>query len=149
MIFSSHSHQVPLVALLQEHASMFALKIKIFPREEDEFPGGHAFHRRKSFMKSLIKGNVQPYIFHMSWTKSKINKIRFFQQFGEWFVRDSCIQKTTTQLADIVDTSSSGGGIAGGCCSSQILFTCHYSDKPSIRPCKDMPPIDTNGRSWW
>ena len=76
LILSTHSHQVPLVALLQEHASMYGLRVKILSRTEDDFPGGHAFHRRKSFMQDIIAGAVQPYIMHMSWTKNKDNKIK-------------------------------------------------------------------------
>jgi Nucleotide-diphospho-sugar transferase len=144
LIFSTHSHQVPLVALLQEHASLLALKVKIFPRHEDEFPGGHAFHRRKSLMKQIIDGTTQPYIFHMSWTKSKINKIAFFEQLGEWYVDTKCVQRSATKLMDAY-----GSDVSTGCCSSDALFKCHYSDKPSLHPCKTSPKLDSWARPWW
>jgi len=146
LILSTHSHQVPLVALLQEHASMYGLRVKILSRTEDDFPGGHAFHRRKSFMQDIITGAVQPFIFHMSWTHNKENKIKYYRQLGEWFLQDQCIQKTVDQI-------TGGGGaeadLLQSCCAAEPLFSCHYRDKPSKLPCKDSPPIDKGARSWW
>jgi hypothetical protein len=146
LIFSTHSHQVPLVALLQEHASLLALKVKIFPRHEDEFPGGHAFHRRKVLMKEIVtRTTTTPYIFHMSWTKSKVNKIAFFEQLGEWYVQDKCIQQTASNLLG----TTTNNDISNGCCSTTALFKCHYSDKPSLYPCKDSPKLDSWAHPWW
>jgi len=57
------------------------MKTKVLSRDTDEFPGGHAFHNRKDFMKALVEGkNTKPYIFHMSWTLNKDNKQKFFEQ---------------------------------------------------------------------
>lgn len=142
LIISSHSHQVPLVALLQEHASMFGLRIKIFSRTEDNFPGGHAFHHRRSFMKDITAGRIQPFVFHMSWTNNKDNKIKFFQQLGEWFLQDQCVQKPLNRLPDADHVSES-------CCAVDPIIKCHFKDKPSKIPCKDSPPIDAGGKSFW
>jgi hypothetical protein len=146
LIFSTHSHQVPLVALLTEHASMYGLKVKIFPRTENEFPGGHAFHRRKEFMKDMIAGTETPYIFHMSWTHNKDNKIKFFRQLGEWRVQDQCVQKTVQEIA-----GKEGGdeNLVPTCCASEPIVNCFYRDKPSKIPCKDSPPIDKGKSSFW
>ena len=143
LIITTKSHQIPLTFLLQEMASLHGLTIKVWnARTTDEFPGGHAFHRRKSFMRDLIAGHVQPYLFHMSWTASSVNKVKFWQQMGEWYVADAC--------------RSGGGGeknenknAGQSCCLAQPVEQCHYRDKPSKHPCKDSPTIDKNGRDWW
>jgi hypothetical protein len=141
LIISSRSHQVPLVALLQEHASMYGTRVKIFSRDEGDFPGGHAFHRRKDFMKDLIAGIIKPYIFHMSWTHNKDNKIKYYRQMGEWFLQDKCIQKTASEIGT--------QPLLTACCSAEPFFSCHYRDKPSKESCKDSPPIDKGRPSWW
>jgi hypothetical protein len=143
---------VPLVALLQEHASMYGLKVKIFSRNEDDFPGGHAFHRRKPFMRDILAGAVKPYIFHMSWTTNKNNKFKFFQQMGEWYLNDRCVQKEARQILQLQPNDklpTSGEELRLACCDSDIIFKCHYKDKPSIKPCRSSPSIDKAGRSFW
>lgn len=149
-MFSTRSHQIPLVALLQEHASMYGLKVKIFSRDEDDFPGGHAFHRRKDFMKNLIDGKVVPFIFHMSWTTNKKNKVKFYRQLGEWYLQDQCVQKPVKEILGHEPSPEENDEVlVEPCCASEAIFSCHYSDKPSKRPCKDSPTIDNGGRPWW
>lgn len=150
LILSTRSHQVPLVALLQEHASMYGLTVKIFSRTENDFPGGHAFHRRKDFMKDIMAGTEVPFIFHMSWTLNKKNKIKFYRQMGEWFLNDKCVQQTADNiLGHAVATSSSTGELVQPCCAADFIFSCHYRDKPSKLPCRDSPPIDGDRPSFW
>lgn len=150
LILTTKSHQIPLVALLQEHASMYGLKVKIFSRLENDFPGGHAYHRRKDFMKDYFAGHVNPYLFHMSWTKSKINKGKFFEQMGEWYLRDTCAQKTAQHILDLPDgTSVNQQSLVEPCCMATSVVKCHFRDKASKIPCNDSPAIDKNGRSFW
>jgi hypothetical protein len=144
LILSTHSHQVPLVALLQEHASMYGLQVKIFSRTD--FPGGHAFHRRKDFVKDIMAGIAVPYIFHMSWTLNKSNKIKFYRQMGEWFLNDQCIQQTADH---ILGHGVQDGELVQPCCAAEFIFSCHYRDKASKRPCRDSPPIDKDQPSFW
>ena len=66
LVIATKSHQIALVALLSEHASLHGMKTKVLSRDTDEFPGGHAFHYRRDFMKALFADKVKPYIFHMS-----------------------------------------------------------------------------------
>jgi len=147
-ILAAKSHQVPLMPLLSEHASLYGLKVKIFGRDTNTFPGGHAFHRRKELMMDIVTGQADdPYIFHMSWTHSKDNKLKFLQQLGEWRVEDKCIQKT---VADIVKNEAEAADISSRCCvSGEPVVTCHFRDKPSKIPCKDSPSIDKGKGSWW
>jgi hypothetical protein len=128
------SHQAALTAAINEAVSWIGLKVKVWKwGNQNAFPGGVEFHRRKDLMKKFIQGeaDVKPYIFHMSWTQNKDNKKLFLQQLGEWRVKDNC---------------ESG---AAECCLVEPNIVCHYRDKPSIIPCRDSPPIDNGKPSFW
>lgn len=144
-IQQSGSHQSALTSLLNEHVSYRGLRVKIFSRDTDDFPGGYHYHRGKAYMKKLLTKSeppaVKPYIFHMSWTNNKMNKRKFFQQMGEWYVHPQCIEKKLDEMPTPIVES---------CCSlDKPLVECHYRDKPSIIPCTKKPPIDKAGKSWW
>jgi Nucleotide-diphospho-sugar transferase len=139
LILGSHSHQIALISVLNEHTSMYGLTVKILSRDQDEFPGGYHFHNRRPFMREYLDGKQKPFIFHMSWTESKVNKKKFFEQLGLWYFDSRCSLKTLDQL----------GGDANGCCLSQPDVRCHFRDKPSVIPCRDYPPIDKGRASFW
>ena len=144
LILKTDSHQQALVAVLSEHASLYGLRVKVLSRDEDEFPGGYHFHQKSGkYMRAFLAKEKKPYLFHMSWTTNKDNKLLFFRQMGEWYLNDQCIQKNPSEVT-VVDND-----FAKTCCSAEALFSCHYRDKPSIKPCKDSPPIDKRGRSFW
>jgi hypothetical protein len=162
MILQSHSHQQALVQLMAEHASLFGLKVKVFSRDTEELPGGYQYHKRnKVFMMKVLKKEVTPIIFHMSWTKNKDNKIKFFQQMGQWHVQDVCIAQTKSAILEhkeedgnqIGDVNENGDEIPvtlfEPCCLAKPNIVCHYRDKPSIIPCKDSDPIDKGRPSFW
>lgn len=148
LIITWDSHQQVLVQLLSEHSSLFGLNVKVFDRETEMFPGGWHYHRKKDFMKKFIKREVDSYVFHMSWTDNKDNKLLFLRQLGEWYVKDKCVGKTAT---DILGGSSSLEKLAlvEPCCAAEPIFSCHYQDKPSKLPCKGSPNIDKGTRSFW
>jgi len=151
LIRAFDSHQQTLISIINEHSSLFGLRVKVLNRDTPEFPGGWHFHKKnKMFMKSVLNGKVKPYIFHMSWTTNKRNKLKFLQQMGEWRVHDTCVDK---EAGKILGADAAGGAIDGmliqPCCSKEPLIKCHYRDKPSVHPCKDSPPIDKNGKSFW
>merc|ERR1719223_562545 len=162
MIIQSHSHQQALVQLMAEHASLFGLRVKVLSRDMDEFPGGWHYHRKnKNYMKKLLKEGITPYIFHMSWTNNKDNKVKFLQQMGQWHVRDVCIAQTRNKIAEEnVDGADSGelGADENGdmnsimlfepCCLAKPNIVCHYRDKPSIFNCSEKDPIDKGGLSF-
>mmetsp|Transcript_19657 Transcript_19657/g.27274 ORF Transcript_19657/g.27274 Transcript_19657/m.27274 type:complete len:241 (+) Transcript_19657:2-724(+) len=150
MILESKSHQNALIALLNEHASVYGLKVKILSRDTDEFPGGFHYHRRKPFMQQLIKGETNAYILHMSWTTNKLNKMKYFQQLQEWYLEEQCIGSTVDKiLPKGGDSTTSKNILVEPCCLSEPKFVCHYRDKASKHPCKDSPPIDRGRPSWW
>ena len=143
LIISTKSHQNALIALLSEHVSMYGLKVKIWERNLEEFPGGFSFHRKKDFMKKVVQGQVKPYIFHMSWTFNKSNKIKFLQQMGEIYLNEQCQQAKPNEI------DGGAGASISACCLAEPIVKCHYKDKPSKIPCKDSPAIDKGGRSFW
>ena len=146
LILRSSSHQQALIQVMTEHASMFGLRVKVLGRDMIEFPGGWHYHRRKDFMKQVVKGEVDANIFHMSWTTNKNNKLKFFQQMGEWYLDKNCIGKTKEEIVGNVTSSLS---LIQPCCLPEAEITCHYKDKPSKIPCNDSPPIDKHGRNFW
>ena len=161
MIIQSHSHQQALVQIMAEHASLFGLKVKVLSRDMEEFPGGWHYHRKKKdFMKQVVSEKITPYIFHMSWTNNKDNKIKFLQQMGQWYVGDVCIAQTKKAIFENVEVDSGETGINENgdeynkmlfepCCLAEPNIVCHYRDKPSKYPCKDSPPIDKGQPSFW
>lgn len=162
LILSTGSHQSVLIVMLVEQASLHGLRIKTWNRMKDEFPGGHAYHTRKDFMKKLIlsknstEGNgligtvddnadgVDPYIFHMSWTRNKDNKLKFFEQMGEWFLNEQC-----NAGSDKLKDSAIQNPSISNCCAAKPLIKCHFKDKPSMIPCPDSPAIDNGKLSFW
>lgn len=152
-VFGSGSHQQAMITLLNEHANVFGLRVKILDKEEGLFPSGVHFHNRRPYMKQLMKGEADPYIFHMSWTQNKGTKLKFFKQIGEWYVKEECVEKIAS---DVIKVASDGGAplgpsfpLAERCCSSEPLVSCHYRDKPSKLPCNDSGTIDKNGKPFW
>ena len=154
VVAKTTSHQAALTSLLNEHVSWKGLRVKVWNKgESNPFPGGVEYHRSKAYMKSLIKRNKNdldkrmgqkatyakleplpqtPYIFHMSWTKNKDNKKLYFEQMGEWYLKEDC---------------TAGG--ATECCLAHPNVVCHYRDKPSMGDCSKSPPIDAGRPSFW
>lgn len=144
IVISTKSHQQALIAVLNEHVTLYGLKAKVLGRDEPEFPGGYQFHHRSGvYMRALLAGEVHPYIFHMSWTENKNNKLLFFRQLGEWYVQDVCVAKGQAEITLNEDN------LVATCCAAEPLVSCHYRDKPSKIPCRESPPIDKGRRSFW
>jgi len=124
--------------LLHEQASWRGLRVKVLSRESElgrELPNGWNFHRQAGFMKELMTGKRTPYVFHMNWTLNKKDKVKFFQQIGDWFVRSTEASSSSCQGME--------------CCLKEPVVQCHYRDKPSKIPCKDSPPMYDGGASFW
>ncbi|CAB9497746.1 Nucleotide-diphospho-sugar transferase [Seminavis robusta] len=152
LITATHSHQIALISLLNEHASLYNLKVKILSRDADEFPGGFTYHKRFDYMRNLFAGKVKPYLFHMSWTENKKNKQSFFKQMGNWYLEEKCVASTVEEITrkdKKIRRSNSHAYLAEPCCSKEPLVSCSYRDKPSVIPCKDSPPLDKGKKSFW
>ncbi|KAL7531102.1 hypothetical protein ACHAXR_003850 [Thalassiosira sp. AJA248-18] len=149
VVRKSKSHQQVLVQLLQEHSSLFGLKVKVFDKlRTDMFPGGFHYHQDWEGMRAIVKGESNAYILHMSWTENKVNKLLFFRQMGEWYLQDKCIGSDASKL--IEGDTVSDGSLVDQCCSKEPIFSCHFQDKPSKVPCRDSPKIDAKrGKPFW
>lgn len=141
-----YSHQAVLSVLLSENNSLMGLKVKVFAKETDLFPGGWLFHRKHAEMKRIMTGESKDlYIFHMSWTENKGNKVKFFQQMGQWYVREICAGKHYNEIVG----GESNVALSDRCCLAEPAMKCHYRDKPSKIPCNNSPFIDKNGKPFW
>lgn len=151
LILRTDSHQQALISLMSEHVSLYGLKVKVFSRDTDEFPGGYHYHMKNgNYMRKLFAGTVDPYIFHMSWTLNKDNKLLFLQQMGEWYVNKQCVHKKAKNIpTDLIVDASSKTPFADACCSAEPIVKCHYKDKPSKNPCYASPAIDKGKASFW
>jgi len=146
IIAQSGSHQNAMSSTLNEHASWRGLHVKTLDRDMEEFPGGFHFHQphRKEYMKGILEGTIKSYIFHMSWTANKDNKKLYFEQMGDWYVKEECVGSKASTILEGEEKD-----LAKACCAAEPIIKCHYRDKPSKIPCKDSPPIDKGKPSWW
>jgi hypothetical protein len=140
IVLSSRSHQEILIQQLADLNELIGLKIKVLNRKDYDFPGGWHFNHvlDDSFMRSFVAGKSDPYIFHMSWTANKNDKLKYLKQMGMWYVEDDCVGRSDVEK-----------DVLGGCCSANAIFSCHYRDKPSIKSCASSPPKDKSGLSFW
>jgi hypothetical protein len=137
-IINHRSHQQVLTHILNDHSTQFGLTIKVLAK--DLFPGGKSFHHDKPYMLGWMKGELaeEPYMFHMCWTANKDDKLNYLQQMGEWFLKDECKNDQIRKGEDLLE-----------CCSAEPVVTCHFKDKPSIKPCEGSPNRDQNGKLFW
>jgi len=150
LIIASKSHQQALIAFLQEHVSLHGLRAKVLSRDGEEFPGGYQFNQKTGkYMRAFFDGKLHPYIFHMSWTFNKSDKLKYFKQMGEWYVQEKCVEKKRSEILGGDSSAAADADLRPLCCSAEPLISCHYRDKPSKIPCKDSPPIDEGRPSWW
>lgn len=147
VIKESKSHQQALSALLSEHSSLYGLKVKTI-EDPEQLPGGYQFHQMRlwDMIRKIAIGKIVPWIFHMSWTLNKADKLLYMKQFGMWYLRDECVDKSSSFIVQELSAKSNPGGIAAPCCSTEPLITCYYRDKPSAKNCNDSPAKDSRER---
>ena len=98
------------------------------------------------------RDRVDPYAFHMCWTQNKVDKLKYLQQMGGWFLQPQCDEASIRSLVKKGGDSTSGQeptDLAAACCSEEPVVTCHFRDKASKHPCKDSPPKDKGRPSFW
>mmetsp|Transcript_24051 Transcript_24051/g.29542 ORF Transcript_24051/g.29542 Transcript_24051/m.29542 type:complete len:581 (-) Transcript_24051:98-1840(-) len=142
LIIESKSHQQALGIFLEEHSSLYGLKVKTLSNAH-EFPGGYHYHRHsyKQLLRKITSGEVVPFLFHMCWTNNKDDKLLYMKQMGMWYVNEKCIDKNAATILG-VEKVKEDFEIVSPCCSTKPLITCHYSDKPSAIDCRDSPTKD-------
>jgi hypothetical protein len=138
------SHQQVMGIVLSEHAMHFGLRVKTMSNDPN-FAGGYEYHRDPIVMKKIVTGEITPMIFHMCWTYNRDNKLNFMEQMGMWQVDEAC--KTGSKAYAMLKTGEEF--FLDNCCAREPIVTCHFSDKPSIIPCKDSPKIDMTSKPFW
>jgi hypothetical protein len=113
------------------------------------FPGGWHYHNDHKFMKKFINGETDSYVFHMSWTENKENKILFLRQLGEWYVTNKCTGNPIKDMTGTRLSQENNEALIQPCCAMEPIFSCHYRDKPSKLPCESSDTIDAGRRSFW
>jgi len=143
--YSTKDEQCHLNHLMAEFASRYGLRVKIL--DQHMFPTGVVFHHDKSWMKLFMSGTVeQPFMFHMSWTISKKEKLLYFKQMGAWFVKDTCVGITTNSTL----MTMQHGSLTTSCCAAQPLISCHYHNLPSVIECNGTEKVlMPEERSFW
>jgi hypothetical protein len=146
--------QESMAMFLNEHVSWKGLRVKVLGRDSPEgqlFPSGFHVHRRVEYMKQLMRGEVDPYVFHLSWTENKKDKVLLLQQMGEWFLQPDCVGQLGSLQDDNNHTIVAGGVALSGalCCSAQPLIQCHYRDMPSIVNCNDAANKISTREAFW
>jgi hypothetical protein len=82
-------------------------------------------------MKNMLRTNKSRTVaFHMNWNENADEKIRFFQQMGDWYAAN--------------ETASTMGP-----CLETAMVKCHYRDLPSVVPCPSSPALHNNRKSFW
>ena len=123
LIISTRSHQQVFDNILAEHNSQFGLTVKTL--DEVYFPSGRVFHHKQDWMKSWMKNEMEPIIFHMSWTQNMEEKKPYMKQLGVWHLKeDGCLR---TGASDAF----------ASCCSAEPVLSCYFKDKPSAMSCAD------------
>lgn len=92
--------QATLTRHLTELYSNFHLSITILPTLL--YPSGAQWHNDKKFIAKLIKYELlpevptaEPYVFHMSWTSSRTDKLTYFKALGFWYLPEHAEKATT------------------------------------------------------
>ena len=139
--------QYHLNQLMAEHASLFGMQVKTLSQEE--FPTGVVYHNKEEIMRSIINGTGKALNFHMSWTLSKNDKLLYFQQMGEWYVREHCIGGNSSSVVQSFEKDPAS--LMSSCCADKPLVSCHFADKPSVEQCKgaNMSKIADRAPSFW
>ena len=80
----THSHQAVLTRHLLEAHDLAGLQVDILPNTQ--FPSGAMYHHNKTFIKEIVAYTVVPHVFHMCWTQSRTDKVKYFKELGLWFL---------------------------------------------------------------
>lgn len=101
LLFSNHliekhkSHQAVVIQRMNDMISKYGLRYKLLPM--DLFPTGMVYHHRKSLMSKITSGQHQPFVFHMCWTKNRVEKLIYFKKSNMWYLPKTCTLDTIMQ----------------------------------------------------
>jgi hypothetical protein len=85
-ISSTHSHQATLTRHITEAHRISGLTLSVLDMRQ--FPSGIMYHHDKAYVKQVLSYEEQPYVWHMCWTSSREDKVKYFKEMGMWFLND-------------------------------------------------------------
>ena len=89
LVLHTKSHQAALTTLVNEHATLRGLRVKVMKEDQELFLSGYHYHARKDLMGKLRKGRLDPYLFHANWCTGD-EKRPMLQKFKNWYAQDQC-----------------------------------------------------------
>ena len=84
----TRSHQEVFNQAMVEEFSLFPTSIKLL--DERHFPQGKVYHHSKSLMHQITTHKQKAFIFHMCWTKNKVDKLRYLKRLKMWYLDNTC-----------------------------------------------------------
>lgn len=134
-IMRAQSDQAVVDALLIEHSSLYGLRVKTL--KEEEFAAGRytAEPSVRKWLIGFLRGENQPWVFHMNWTVDTKEKLAKMKQVGMWYLKDTCpaleVSDEPTDSAIVKNVQS--------CCLIEPAIECTI-DK--LYCAKDYPPTE-------
>jgi hypothetical protein len=86
-ITQTHSHQATMTRHLTELYEVSTIKINVLNRSH--FPSGSMFHHDKTYISKMMKGIINPYVFHMCWTASREEKVKYLKEMNMWYISEA------------------------------------------------------------
>eukprot|EP01041_Mallomonas_annulata_P007550 gene7550-15469_t len=80
----THSHQATLTRYVSESMYLFGLEVIVL--EQRLFPSGYMYHKHKDFILDIVEHRASPYVFHMCWTGTRVDKLKYLKEIGMWFL---------------------------------------------------------------
>lgn len=109
----THSHQSTFTRYLTEAQHLCNLDIDILSVRD--FPSGDQYHNDKPYIKAIAEGREHPFVFHMSFTATRGDKVRYFRDINMWKVADSPQCTAAQSMIDYVARNPTSD-FAAQCC---------------------------------
>ena len=103
IIQAVRSHQHALIMLLTDLMAKHGLTAQLL--SPLDFPQGQVFHHKKDVMRDFVSGAREPYVFHMCWTASRVDKLRYLKNIALWFIDPKCHEDSWQNVSTYHDRS--------------------------------------------
>ena len=61
------------------------------------------FHHDKTYIKNMMAGVINPYVFHMCWTASRDEKVKYLKEMAMWYISDAVNLTAVTKNSSILE----------------------------------------------
>lgn len=97
LVIKERSHQAALTTLINEHMSLYGLRVKVMGKDSKKFMSGYHYHADKKLMRKLKEGRHEPHLFHANWLPGN-EKMPVLMETKNWFVQEQCLDKSFNEL---------------------------------------------------